>query len=286
MRLRILSLALMLCITSALSFAQAPTSTLLRPNWRNFQPAIEEFNIEAPIGLARIGQGDAKSSRKYFGSINGTYLYVFSDPTRSPNNFCVVEGFVKASGHELPRDNKDPVRLIFQDQFGYWQQIVLLESENRLYVAQAVSKDEKDSVANRFISSLTLDLTRIKILDESDISSRNSTPEANLRNSGAGNGASASPVQSPQIKGIKILSRTYATYLDLAKFYQIEGTVVLNVTYLATGKIGNISIVRGLPFGLNDQVIAAVNKMTFEPATQDGVAVDVTKRLEYSFSFY
>ena len=67
---------------------------------------------------------------------------------------------------------------------------------------------------------------------------------------------------------------------------KVEGVVRLRVTFLASGKVGEVTVVSGLPNGLTEQAIEAARKIKFEPAKKDGVAYTVTKLVEYTFTLY
>lgn len=85
---------------------------------------------------------------------------------------------------------------------------------------------------------------------------------------------------------IKILSKPRPGYTDSARQANVQGTVILRVTFLANGSIGGISAVKGLPNGLTEQAIAAARRISFQPATVNGVPQSVTKQIEYTFSIY
>ncbi|MEO7660657.1 MAG: energy transducer TonB, partial [Pyrinomonadaceae bacterium] len=87
-------------------------------------------------------------------------------------------------------------------------------------------------------------------------------------------------------QAVKIISKPRPGYTDPARTANIQGTVILRVMFLASGQIGSISSVKGLPNGLTEQAIAAARRITFEPAKRDGVPQSVTKQIEYSFSIY
>jgi protein TonB len=87
-------------------------------------------------------------------------------------------------------------------------------------------------------------------------------------------------------QGIKILSKPRPGYTDAARQANIQGTVILRVTFLASGQVGGISAVKGLPNGLTEQAIAAAHRISFEPAKVNGQAQSVTKQIEYTFSIY
>ena len=102
------------------------------------------------------------------------------------------------------------------------------------------------------------------------------------------NGIGAPPPPKPVgvTQGIKIISKPRPGYTDAARTNNIQGTVILRVTFLASGQIGSISPIKGLPNGLTEQAIAAARRIAFEPAKRDGQGQTVTKQIEYSFSIY
>jgi TonB family protein len=87
-------------------------------------------------------------------------------------------------------------------------------------------------------------------------------------------------------EGVKILSKPRANYTDAARQNQVQGKVVLRVTFSANGSIGNISVISGLGNGLTEQAIAAARGIRFEPAKRGGVPYSVTKPVEYTFTIY
>ncbi len=86
--------------------------------------------------------------------------------------------------------------------------------------------------------------------------------------------------------GVKILAKPRANYTDAARQNQVQGKVVLRVTFAANGSIGNISVISGLGNGLTEQAIAAARGIKFEPAKRGGVPYPVTKPVEYTFTIY
>ncbi|HEX8288110.1 MAG TPA: TonB family protein [Pyrinomonadaceae bacterium] len=85
---------------------------------------------------------------------------------------------------------------------------------------------------------------------------------------------------------MRIVSKPRANYTDAARQNQVQGTVTLRVTFLASGQIGSISPVSGLPYGLTEQAIAAARQIRFEPQMVNGSPVAVTKQVQYSFTIY
>jgi TonB family protein len=86
--------------------------------------------------------------------------------------------------------------------------------------------------------------------------------------------------------GVSILSKPRPSYTDEARQKQVTGVVRLKVTFLASGQIGSVAPVSGLPYGLTEQAIASAKQIRFEPAKVNGVPQTVSKTIEYSFSIY
>jgi len=111
--------------------------------------------------------------------------------------------------------------------------------------------------------------------------------DGNGNGTGSGTGGEGPPPKHVGVsQGLKILSKPRPGYTDAARQANIQGTVILRVTFLANGSIGGVSAVKGLPSGLTEKAIAAAHQIAFEPAKVDGVAQSVTKQIEYSFSIY
>ncbi|MEQ1922842.1 MAG: TonB family protein [Pyrinomonadaceae bacterium] len=109
----------------------------------------------------------------------------------------------------------------------------------------------------------------------------------NGNGTGDGDGGGGPPPRAVGVtQGIKILSKPRPGYTDSARQNNITGTVILRVTFLASGQVGSISPVKGLGNGLTEQAIAAARRISFEPAKTNGVPQSVTKQIEYTFSIY
>ncbi len=103
---------------------------------------------------------------------------------------------------------------------------------------------------------------------------------------GDGDGGPPPEIKRGVTQGLKILSKPRPGYTDAARQNNIQGTVILRVTFLASGQVGSVSVVKGLPNGLSEQAIAAARRISFEPAKTNGIGQSVTKQIEYSFSIY
>lgn len=106
---------------------------------------------------------------------------------------------------------------------------------------------------------------------------------------GTGTGRAGAPPPGPPVgvtSAFKILAKPRATYTDEARTNNVQGSVLVKVTLLASGQVGNVTVVRGLPNGLSERAIAAAKQIRFEPKKINGVPVSVTQTFEYTFSIY
>jgi TonB family protein len=84
----------------------------------------------------------------------------------------------------------------------------------------------------------------------------------------ADTGAATTPVE--------ITFKPNPIYTDEARNLKLEGEVLLEVMFSASGSLHVNRVVRGLGHGLDEAAIAAANKMRFKPAQRAGVPVDST----------
>lgn len=121
--------------------------------------------------------------------------------------------------------------------------------------------------------------------------SGNGNGNGNGDGSGDGSGPRTPPPPPPKpvevvSEPFRIISKPRPAYTDAARQNQVTGVVRLRVTFSASGSIGSIAPVSGLPYGLTEQAIAAARQIRFEPAKKNGVPVPSTKIIEYSFTIY
>ncbi len=104
---------------------------------------------------------------------------------------------------------------------------------------------------------------------------------------GDGPGGGAPPPIKPAVtENYKIISKPKATYTDAARTNNVQGSVRLKVTLLASGQVGSITPVTRLPHGLTEQAIAAARNIRFSPKKVNGNAQAVIVTLEYGFNIY
>jgi|SRR5580700_3523231 TonB family protein len=82
---------------------------------------------------------------------------------------------------------------------------------------------------------------------------------------------------------IEIISKPRPTYTKEAKDKKIEGDVVVQVVFLASGQVQVQRVVRGLGYGLDEAAQQAAREIKFKPARQDGQPVDFAGNVHITF---
>lgn len=85
---------------------------------------------------------------------------------------------------------------------------------------------------------------------------------------------------------MRLILKPRASYTDAARQAQIQGTVRVRVTFLASGGVGITSPITALPYGLTEQAVAAAKKIVFIPAKKNDIKVSVVRIVEYRFTVY
>lgn len=112
---------------------------------------------------------------------------------------------------------------------------------------------------------------------------RSSAP-ATVRSAGFGDADVAAPptvqsrpaAQAPKVVPAEIISKPVPTYTAEARAQRIEGEVLLEVVFEASGRLRVLRVVRGLGHGLDDAAVRAAEQIRFKPALKDGAPADST----------
>jgi TonB family protein len=96
--------------------------------------------------------------------------------------------------------------------------------------------------------------------------------------SGRGRGAAASALAT-----VVILYKPNPVYSAEGRERKIQGDVVLEVIFLASGQLKVTRVVSGLGFGMDDEAIQAAQRIRFTPAMRDGKPVDFPARVRIEF---
>ena len=96
---------------------------------------------------------------------------------------------------------------------------------------------------------------------------------------GSGRGGAAASASA----GVTILYKPNPAYSTEGRERKIQGDVVLEVIFLASGQINVTGVVSGLGFGMDDEAIHAAQRIRFTPGMRDGKPVDFPARVRIEF---
>jgi len=87
----------------------------------------------------------------------------------------------------------------------------------------------------------------------------------------------------PAMTPVEITFKPNPMYTDEARSMKLEGEVLLEVSFSATGTLHVNRVARGLGHGLDEAAIAAANRIRFKPALRYGQPVDSTAIVHVTF---
>jgi TonB family protein len=113
---------------------------------------------------------------------------------------------------------------------------------------------------------------------------------ANVKAAGFADAARAVPTQMPRaLPGplsstpVEITHKPRPAYTDEARRLQIEGEVLVEATFSASGDVRVLRIVSGLGHGLDESAILAARGIRFRPATRNATPMDATATVRITF---
>lgn len=113
---------------------------------------------------------------------------------------------------------------------------------------------------------------------------------AQVQTGGFGDGSTTAPAAvkpkadaGPKVEPIEITYKPRPTYTDQARQHKIEGDVLLDVVFSASGQVQVQRIVRGLGYGLDEAAESAAKQIQFKPARQNGQPVDFNGIVHITF---
>jgi TonB family protein len=89
--------------------------------------------------------------------------------------------------------------------------------------------------------------------------------------------------RAPAVVAVEVLSKPTPVYTDEARRLKIEGEVVLEVEFCASGAVRILRVVRGLGYGLDESALVAAQRIQFKPATSEGRPVDYRTTVQIVF---
>jgi TonB family protein len=81
----------------------------------------------------------------------------------------------------------------------------------------------------------------------------------------------------------KVIRAVHPDYSEEARRAGIQGSVALMIDVGADGKVQNVTVQRGLGYGLDEKAVEAARQWLFQPATRDGQPVSSVVNVALSF---
>jgi TonB family protein len=103
--------------------------------------------------------------------------------------------------------------------------------------------------------------------------------------SGIGQATPTAPKQqeAAHTTPLVVLNKPRPGYTEEARRKKIEGDVILQVRFTATGQVQVLRVVSGLGYGLDQLAQDAARRITFKPPTRDGRPVDEVTMIHVTF---
>jgi len=85
------------------------------------------------------------------------------------------------------------------------------------------------------------------------------------------------------VKAPVVIRKVEPVYTEEARSQRIMGIVIVEATIGRDGLVKNVTVLKPLPFGLDQAAVDAVKQWQFKPATRNGEPVDVVFNLTINF---
>jgi protein TonB len=108
-------------------------------------------------------------------------------------------------------------------------------------------------------------------------------PAGRFGDAQAGGGTARAAASTPVSRPVEILVKPRPIYSEEARRRQIEGEVVLDVIFPASGPVRLVAVVLGLGYGLDEAACDAARAIRFRPAESGGRAIDFPARIRILF---
>lgn len=101
---------------------------------------------------------------------------------------------------------------------------------------------------------------------------------------GSGGGAGGGPYRGGSgIDAPRLLREVKADYSEEGRRRGVTGDVVLEIVVRRDGSVGDVKLLKGLGWGLDERAVQAVRQWRFSPATRSGTPIDVVVEAAVEF---
>jgi TonB family protein len=88
---------------------------------------------------------------------------------------------------------------------------------------------------------------------------------------------------APEREPVEILAKPNPSYTEEARRLRVEGEVLLDVVFSASGELRVVGMIRGLGHGLDEAARRAAEQIRFKPARREGQPIDCSATLRIVF---
>lgn len=307
---------ILIFVLAFVSFGQVDPSA--EAKWSISEPGGDVFSVETPSAMTvnRMKIDSKRTTLLYAGELERRYFFVAVDYPGPEGFFSVIERLIEEYGNAEPGPIVEGATSEYQFKGldNFYHHIIQTRTPAKIYTFHALSSKENDPMVTRFVHSAKIagkDLLpapelAAQLRQEAEVptvdsrstkSSSATTAQPNSSGSGAGSGNTqtatgpnaakeSSDNKSNVNSELRLRTKPRPEYTRFARAYFLSGTVVIRATFLLNGTVGNVEVVRGLPFGLSDEAIKAAKAIKFDPAIRRGNAATVIRTIEYSFTLY
>jgi TonB family protein len=281
---------LLVCVLFMAGAVNAQTSSVPDPvNWTRYTVKNEEFSVTLPTIPAMVtnkqysaGLKKERKQRYIAASADGVRYSI--QAYENPKSQQSLEAFIAEQAAEYGQD-VSTAREVSSSGFAGKEFSYVSEgkpgteryfaTQDRLYRFVAHGAPAEHPGVKQFFASIMLGKNPLGIAVSDG-------PGVPIEPEPAGRVYTGREVD----KKIQLKSRPAPDYPDAAKQHAVTGVVVLKAVFSSDGKVTNIRVVQGLPYGLTERAIEAARKIKFIPASKDGKFVSMWMQLEYNFNLF
>lgn len=285
---------LILLVAGATAQTPIPSESLA---WTSYTIKGEDFSVALPVLPAMhrseqfLRRLNGSRTIHELGSYADGVVYTITvfenpQPRQSLDDFIKEQSqraWDRSTAQELTLDGFTGKAILGADRADGMVQY--FATEDRLYAFKAYGAPADDPRLKKFFSSFSL---HKKENSEVVIDGPGGAYEPKSE-SGASNWAAADQklfVGKEVARKVRLGMKPEPAYTEVARRNQITGTVVIKCIFGSNGRVNNIRVVSGLPFGLTEKAVDAAKKIRFIPAMKDGRYVSMWMQLEYNFNLY
>jgi TonB family protein len=184
----------------------------------------------------------------------------------------------------LPKGTSIPIHAVDHAYFAYGD-----KANGVAFVASAdVDLVPPDPKTPDIVPDGSVRLRRLETVDLQPTPLEDATPPAGAPDAVSPErpSAPAAPREAGEgnVEPAVLVSKVDPSYPEAAIRAQIEGSVVLDVGIDETGRVIDVQVTRGLPFGLSDAAARAVRQWTYRPARGPGGPIPSRKSVRILFT--